>query len=1071
MLVSGGQILAIDKVYTDQTLTGDGVKQLGVNTEIIATTELVSGTSAILHDEISAVSAKMHETEVSGDNVTIVVNRKVKEDGKTVVYEVSATPQAAIVLHGINGISAASASDGWTISYTGQQGNIYSAHADGRDHMRIYQEDGQWYLSAYVSDTSKFVTSANDTLAGKALVLKDNEWVPADEAHGDIVTINTFNEYNEYVNSSFISNSAFSSYSGDVNTQIINITNITSSYSALSSFYYGAADTVSSYSAYWNEVSSFSANSGEFMLTAKLGYDDPADPHYITGYNNIPFSDKDTTYVGINGIEIDKTDPEHPTIGISADFLSANALDNLSGKWEDVYNTVNEASGRWDAHSALSATKLDASESAKFMKLEDLKGTEAGEISGYGESAFYYPPFPEIPEYTGDNGIEVTDEYVIKISADFLSASDKYLSANALDDLSGKWEDAADTVSSYSAAWNESSAFSAASGKFVTSAGVEFDENLAYFLKNTDGEVAWSGVDLSDLGKMYQISSLTPTLVSAGISADEEENPIYVISAVAPEQVAVPQISGDNLSAWKETIDDVDYYRISGADIAGHQGISARYDAETNQYDIGLSANNCYASYSIALTGVLNNYAPDTYTEQYNVGTGVTYDEELKKLTVDEGMWHVTIRAKITSTSVDTNYYDVTLTCNSNSTSVQFDNSYQHEEYLSLDYDLLNQDNNVQIRPIITNAPSRAIVTIERLQLHRVIAGYTVNAGGHSYYAGEGIDITDDFINAAVSSGLKIGNDNKIEVQPGSGIYIDQNNKLSVKLGKGLAFSADGDIISIETNSDVNEVVDIVENLKQELDGKLTTNMNISDAKAAGCPWDGDTTNINNIAASFFTIPLQHNLTTASEISFFATQGLGQIDADPLIVGILEYNFDYFEADAEAPNGVKTRSQTQWIADTGPIWHDTADINGHVLTAGAGRYTYKLKNVTVGSASDVTGTNGTVYHNEFGPALRSDRAYYLALYTYSPNSYKYFLCDEGYAGGINNTDPAISFRKTGTTYTDANGVERAITRDVLALIKSDNLPFSMSGMQYWDRHTNDANNMKRPYVMIRNPRL
>lgn len=1052
MLVSGGQILAIDHVVRNKTLVGDGsTTPLGVNTDVIATTALVSATSAKLQNEIDTVSGKFetsaasisaalkylhdHEPVVSaGKNIKVT---PVDVDG-TIHYIVSAMDIVpAVNISGRNGISVVNDDNTTWIEYSGTDDITYSA---GKN-IDIYQQNGKWYISADVPDVSNFLTSAVG-YEGKALVLKDNVWVPA-----DYVTDEDIQKLSATIANTYLSASLFNTYSASVKDKLDELTDVT--------------DVVKETSANWNEASAFAAHSADFMLSAKLNTFEKDGRSYISGYDNIPFFDKDTLYTGGEGINVDI---DTHVISITAEYLSANALDDLSGKWESVYDTVDANSAVWNAHSALSATKLDASESAKFMKIADLQSTPENKISGYGESAFYYPPFPEIPEYSGKDGIKVED-YIISISAD-------YLSANALDELSGKWEDTANTVSTASAAWNEASAFAANSGKFVTSASFEFENDLAYFLKKQEDEsMAWSGVDLSDLGKIYPISSLTPDLVSAGISADEEENPIYVISAVTPEQVTIPEISGNKLSAWKETVEEVDYYKINGADIVGHQGISAEYNAETNQWDVGISANNCYASYAISMKRVLNRYAPDVYTEQYNVGPGITYDSVANELSVDEGMWHVTIRAKVAAT-IDTNYYDVTLTCNSNSTSIQLDNSYQHEEYLSLDYDLLNQNGTVKIEPVITNAPANAYVTIERLQLHRVIAGYTVNEGaGQTYYAGDGINIEDDYIKAQVSSGLKIGVDNGIEVQPGSGVYIDENNKISLRLGKGLAFSGDGDVISIETDGDVNEVVNIVENLKQELDGKLTTNMNISDAKAAGCPWDGDTSNINNIAASFFTIPLQHNLSSASEISFFATQGLGQSDADPLVVGILEYNFDYFEADASAPNGVKTRSQTQWIADTGPIWYDTPDINGNVLTAGAGRYTYKLKNVTVGSASDITGTDGTVYHNEFGPALRSDRAYYLALYTYSPNSYKYFLCDEGYAGGINNTDPAISFRKTGTNYVDANGNEHTIDRTMLNLVKSNDLPFSMSGMQYWDRHTNEANNMKRPYVMIRNPRL
>lgn len=47
MLVSGGKIIAIDSVNTEDTVYGDGVNfPLGVNTDIIATVEQVSAVSA-----------------------------------------------------------------------------------------------------------------------------------------------------------------------------------------------------------------------------------------------------------------------------------------------------------------------------------------------------------------------------------------------------------------------------------------------------------------------------------------------------------------------------------------------------------------------------------------------------------------------------------------------------------------------------------------------------------------------------------------------------------------------------------------------------------------------------------------------------------------------------------------------------------------------------------------------------------------------------------------------------------------------------------------------------------------
>lgn len=70
----------------------------------------------------------------------------------------------------------------------------------------------------------------------------------------------------------------------------------------------------------------------------------------------------------------------------------------------------------------------------------------------------------------------------------------------------------------------------------VTSAHVDFEQGLAYVLESTDDGVAWSGIDLSSLGKMYNISSLTPDTVFAGISADVQNNPLYVISAASASE-------------------------------------------------------------------------------------------------------------------------------------------------------------------------------------------------------------------------------------------------------------------------------------------------------------------------------------------------------------------------------------------------------------------------------------------------------------------------------------------------------------------------------------------------------
>ena len=443
MLVSGGQILAIDHVVKNDTLVGDGsTKPLGVNTAVIATTALVSATSAKLQDEIDAVSSNFdnyyaknetsaaseisaalesvirHETEVSAADNTIDVSSETLPDG-TVVYKIKASSNTNII--GVDPISAELREDGsWYITYHGSQGNIYNKGPN----IDIYQVDDQWYISAAVPDVSNFLTSAVGH-EGKTLVLKDNVWVQA-----DYVTDDDIQNLSATIANTYLSASIFNTYSASVKDKLDELTVVT--------------DVVKETSAKWDEASAFAAHSADFMLSAKLNTFEKDGRSYISGYDNIPFFDKDTLYTGSEGIKVDIDTHE---ISISAKYLSANSLDELSGKWESVYDTVDTNSAAWNAHSALSATKLDASESAKFMKIADLQSAPENTISGYGESAFYYPPFPEIPEYSGKDGINV-ENYEISISAN-------YLSANALDELSGKWEDTANTVSTASGSWNE----------------------------------------------------------------------------------------------------------------------------------------------------------------------------------------------------------------------------------------------------------------------------------------------------------------------------------------------------------------------------------------------------------------------------------------------------------------------------------------------------------------------------------------------------------------------------------------------------------------------------------------
>lgn len=71
MLVSGGKIIAIDQVVHDATLSGDGTSfPLGVNSEKLATTDLLSAVSSTFISDINSISSNFDnyytKSETSG---------------------------------------------------------------------------------------------------------------------------------------------------------------------------------------------------------------------------------------------------------------------------------------------------------------------------------------------------------------------------------------------------------------------------------------------------------------------------------------------------------------------------------------------------------------------------------------------------------------------------------------------------------------------------------------------------------------------------------------------------------------------------------------------------------------------------------------------------------------------------------------------------------------------------------------------------------------------------------------------------------------------------------------------
>ena len=572
-------------------------------------------------------------------------------------------------------------------------------------------------------------------------------------------------------------------------------------------------------------------------------------------------------------------------------------------------------------------------------------------------------------------------------------------------------------------------------GDYVTS-GDYITSGTAWVLVNDNNNVQWSALDVSELGKKYIVKS-TNGSVKVG-SATVGNVVTYDLSADNMPTISSEYMLSNYNSATNK-------YELSGAKIVGENGVSAKYNPATNEWNVGLEEQTyCYAeaqshnTTTTGLTEVLSNFE--------NI-TCVGEDIEITSSTINmnKGLYHIDIQVNVTNTTTAPQYYDVSLTnsLNNGALTKVFDGSFTHTETLDLSFDVKLLNNSNSLTFTLTNMPIGSEYYVRNLQIHEIVTidGLLDIAGGQ--YTG--------------GTAIGISNENVINVKYDSmsGIGVTQNNELYVKLGKGLSFSNEGGVDGTLSLDEVTEgVVETVQSLQQELDNKLTTNMNISDAKDIGSMFKNNT--VASLACSLFTVPLQHNLTTASEISFFTTQGMNQSQSFPIIIGLYEYNFDYFD-----PVTHQYRSQTTWLGDTGPIMNNTQDVKGHAIGGGPNKYTFKLKHLTPVVSEDIE-YDGKTYHNEYGPVMRSDRAYYLGIFARHTDGLGYVLGDAGY-NAVTNSDPYISWYADNMRY---------VYPDKTSVPMDDNWDgwnndLCMSAIDYWNRG-GEANAIVRPLVMIRN---
>lgn len=235
----------------------------------------------------------------------------------------------------------------------------------------------------------------------------------------------------------------------------------------------------------------------------------------------------------------------------------------------------------------------------------------------------------------------------------------------------------------------------------------------------------------------------------------------------------------------------------------------------------------------------------------------------------------------------------------------------------------------------VGSVPSTGVkLEVSNVTIYRIESIMSNGGGGTEYTEGEGIKIEND----------------EISVDYGSGLEVDQlTNKLKVKIGNGLKFNEES--LEVEIDSDVEDVVEIVEKLADDLDKKISTTYPFAQITQMADFADFGVTNTNRMVGQLFDVPITTEI--REDDTLICVNAL-QSYAGNVSIGIFEFDFD-------ANNGT---GSTYWIADTGkvsiqagenefPIKHLLHDVNRPKIELMSSRLYYAC--ICVDGAAPSTG--------------------------------------------------------------------------------------------------------------------
>lgn len=404
MLVSGGKVIAIDSIKkgntNKDTLSGDGVwTNLGVNTDVIATTKKLEDTKSELESKINSASSAL-----SGE---------IKKKQDELKFE----------LNEFDKITAIGPKNGSTTALAGGSNVVVSAGANTRVDSATSGEQTIYTVNVTANPT-------NVTVSGEhGLSARRDEGTSA-------YYLGLYGNYEQEIKnvSSKLPKSTFDSYTATADAI---------AYSAANNYIKITDHKISGYD-WTNTITAASSNA-------------------VTTVNN-KFEGNGNSYSGYNGKPfIDNTTPKWSVVG-DGNRISVTSADN---KYGVSWNSAGFATEQWVEDKDY-LPKTEAAETyLTIASAEDIyqKKLHAGTgivIKNETDISVDISVSGDIVPYSAGEGIGI-DNHIVSITAD-------YLSANALKDLSGRWESAASALEASADNWNKTYKDVSDSAKYWNSA-------------------------------------------------------------------------------------------------------------------------------------------------------------------------------------------------------------------------------------------------------------------------------------------------------------------------------------------------------------------------------------------------------------------------------------------------------------------------------------------------------------------------------------------------------------------------------------------------------------------------